>query len=87
MELSDYKTTECPRRRPKRVGRGGGSGHGKTSGRGTKGLGSRTGPGPGTWYEGGQMPLFRRLPKRGFSRRRFQIKEARSAARERAKAQ
>lgn len=52
---------------PKRVGRGSGSGHGKTSGRGTKGAGSRSGPSLRTGFEGGQMPLIRRIPKRGFT--------------------
>ncbi|MGA2915911.1 MAG: 50S ribosomal protein L15 [Sedimentisphaerales bacterium] len=55
----------------KRVGRGPGSGHGKTCGRGTKGSLSRAGAGGKVGYEGGQMPLFRRLPKRGFSNFRF----------------
>jgi large subunit ribosomal protein L15 len=51
----------------KRVGRGHGSGHGKTSGRGHKGNSSRAGGSMPLFFEGGQMPLFRRLPKRGFS--------------------
>ena len=55
----------------RRVGRGKGSGHGKTCGRGHKGSGSRAGAGTARTYEGGQMPLFRRLPKRGFSNRKF----------------
>lgn len=55
----------------KRVGRGPGSGHGKTCGRGHKGSLSRAGAGGKVGYEGGQMPLFRRLPKRGFSNFRF----------------
>ncbi|MBN2455913.1 MAG: 50S ribosomal protein L15 [Sedimentisphaerales bacterium] len=58
-------------RSPKRIGRGRGSGHGKTCGRGHKGSGSRAGSRSLTLYEGGQMPLFRRLPKRGFSNYRF----------------
>jgi large subunit ribosomal protein L15 len=53
--------------RRKRVGRGPGSGVGKTSGRGQKGQNSRSGGGPAPGFEGGQMPLYRRLPKRGFS--------------------
>jgi large subunit ribosomal protein L15 len=53
-------------KRRKRVGRGPGSGHGKTSTKGTKGQGSRSGGGKGGGFEGGQMPLYRRLPKRGF---------------------
>jgi len=55
----------------KRVGRGSGSGHGKTCGRGHKGQGSRAGARSLTLSEGGQMPLFRRLPKRGFSNYNF----------------
>ena len=58
-------------RRRKRIGRGTGSGHGKTCGRGHKGSGSRAGASSRSLYEGGQMPLFRRLPKRGFSNYRF----------------
>ncbi len=54
-------------KRRKRVGRGRGSGHGKTSGRGHKGWKSRSGSGGRTLNEGGQMPLFRRIPKRGFN--------------------
>lgn len=55
----------------KRIGRGRGSGMGKTSGRGHKGCGSRPGSFTTATYEGGQMPLFRRLPKRGFSNFQF----------------
>ncbi len=55
----------------KRVGRGTGSGRGKTCGRGHKGAGSRAGSTALTVHEGGQMPLFRRLPKRGFSNYQF----------------
>ena len=58
-------------KRRKRIGRGSGSGHGKTSGRGHKGSLSRAGAGGKLGYEGGQMPLFRRLPKRGFSNYQF----------------
>lgn len=55
-------------RRPrKRVGRGNGSGYGKTAGRGQKGAGARSGNKKRTWFEGGQMPLSRRLPKVGFT--------------------
>ncbi len=54
------------RKKPKRVGRGKGSGNGKTSGRGHKGQGARAGGGPRPGFEGGQMPLKRRVPKRGF---------------------
>ncbi len=58
----------------KRVGRGRGTGHGKTSGRGHKGAHSRSGSNRLTLLEGGQMPLFRRLPKRGFSNVQFSAK-------------
>lgn len=57
--------------RRRRVGRGTGSGHGKTCGRGHKGSGSRAGSTSVSLYEGGQMPLFRRLPKRGFNNCKF----------------
>jgi len=56
----------------RRVGRGRGSGHGKTCGRGHKGAHSRAGSSSVCLYEGGQMPLFRRLPKRGFSNYKFE---------------
>lgn len=55
----------------KRLGRGPGSGHGKTSGRGHKGQGQRAGSGRHRLSEGGQMPFFRRIPKRGFSNAQF----------------
>src|SRR6201987_5145640 len=51
----------------KRIGRGPGSGHGKTAARGNKGMGSRSGSSQKRGFEGGQMPLHRRMPKRGFS--------------------
>ncbi len=57
--------------RRRRVGRGTGTGHGKTCGRGHKGGGSRAGSTSISLYEGGQMPLFRRLPKRGFSNKNY----------------
>jgi large subunit ribosomal protein L15 len=57
--------------RRRRVGRGIGSGHGKTCGRGHKGSGSRAGSTSVSLYEGGQMPLFRRIPKRGFNNYKF----------------
>jgi large subunit ribosomal protein L15 len=60
-------------KRRRRVGRGTGSGRGKTSGRGNKGSGSRAGATSFSLYEGGQIPLFRRLPKRGFSNRSFAV--------------
>jgi len=58
----------------RRVGRGSGSGHGKTCGRGHKGAGSRAGSRAVSLFEGGQMPLFRRLPKRGFSNYKFAMR-------------
>ena len=58
-------------KRRRRVGRGTGSGYGKTCGRGHKGGGSRAGSTSVSLYEGGQMPLFRRLPKRGFNNYKF----------------
>lgn len=66
MNLKDVKTGP-PRRKRKRVGRGESSGLGKTSGRGHKGYGARSGNSRRYSYEGGQMPLYRRLPKRGFN--------------------
>jgi len=58
----------------RRVGRGTGTGRGKTCGRGHKGSGSRAGASSTSLYEGGQMPLFRRLPKRGFSNYKFETR-------------
>ncbi|NIA17111.1 MAG: 50S ribosomal protein L15 [Planctomycetes bacterium] len=58
-------------KKSRRVGRGSGSGYGKTCGRGHKGAGSRAGSGGLLGYEGGQMPLFRRIPKQGFSNYNF----------------
>src|SRR5260370_5258274 len=57
---------------PKRKGRGESSGHGKTSGRGTKGSGARVGTYIKRGYEGGQTPIFKRMPKRGFSNENFE---------------
>ena len=62
---------QTPRQQRKRVGRGIGSGHGKTSGRGHKGAGSRSGHKNRVGFEGGQMPLIRRVAKRGFSNKQF----------------
>ena len=67
MKLSELKATPGSRKDRKRIGRGPGSGTGKTSGRGQKGQKSRSGGNPHPWFEGGQMPLYRRLPKRGFT--------------------
>ena len=65
-ELASLKPVPGSTKNRRRVGRGVGSGLGKTSGRGHKGQGSRTGKGQPAYFEGGQMPLQRRLPKRGF---------------------
>lgn len=68
MKLHDLKPTKGSTRKKTRVGRGIASGKGKTAGRGTKGMGARTGGGKGAYFEGGQLPLVRRLPfKRGFT--------------------
>ena len=67
MKLSELRAVPGSRKNRKRIGRGAGSGTGKTSGRGQKGQKSRSGGSPHPWFEGGQMPLYRRLPKRGFS--------------------
>ncbi|EJO5348495.1 50S ribosomal protein L15 [Clostridium botulinum] len=66
MKLHELKAAEGANKAPKRVGRGTGSGLGKTSGRGQDGQNSRSGGGVRPGFEGGQMPLYRRLPKRGF---------------------
>ena len=66
MRLNELKPPEGARKKVKRVGRGVGSGHGKTACRGSKGQNSRAGRGTKAGFEGGQMPLQRRLPKRGF---------------------
>ena len=66
MKLNELKPQDGSGHRRKRVGRGSGSGHGKTSGRGHKGSGARTGRKTHSGFEGGQMPLVRRVPKRGF---------------------
>jgi large subunit ribosomal protein L15 len=68
MKLNELKPSPGAVRPKKRVGRGIGSGHGKTAGRGHKGRRSRSGGNTPPGYEGGQMPLQRRLPKRGFRR-------------------
>lgn len=66
LKLNDLKSPKGAKKSKKMVGRGSGSGHGKTSGRGHKGQLSRTGKGKRPGFEGGQMPLIRRIPKRGF---------------------
>ena len=67
MKLNELSPARGSRKAPRRLGRGVGSGRGKTAGRGTKGYNSRSGGGVRPGYEGGQMPLHRRLPKRGFA--------------------
>ena len=67
MKLHELKPPAGASQRRKRVGRGTGSGHGKTSGRGEKGQKARSGAHIHPWFEGGQLPLHRRVPKRGFT--------------------
>ncbi len=67
MKLHEYKSAEGSRTRRKRLGRGMASGFGKTSGKGHKGQNARSGGGTRLGFEGGQTPLFQRLPKRGFT--------------------
>ena len=74
MNLSDLKPAPGSRHKRKRVGRGPGSGHGKTSSRGHKGDGSRSGFKRREGFEGGQTPLFMRVAKRGFSNKVFSPK-------------
>ncbi len=67
MNLHELQYTEGARRNRKRIGRGHGSGNGKTAGKGHKGQNARSGGGVAIGFEGGQTPLYRRLPKRGFT--------------------
>ena len=67
MRIHDLRPAEGSRKKKKRIGRGPGSGHGKTACRGHKGQNARSGGGVSPGFEGGQMPLQRRLPKRGFT--------------------
>ncbi len=71
MKLNDMKANPGASSKPYRKGRGPGSGNGKTAGRGHKGQNARSGGGVRWGFEGGQTPLFRRLPKRGFNNSRF----------------
>ena len=71
MNLNELRPAPGSTKKRKRVGRGTGSGHGKTSTRGSKGQNSRSGGGVRLGFEGGQLPIQRRLPKRGFSNARF----------------
>lgn len=75
MKIQDIKPAAGSKKKSKRVGRGIGSGHGKTSCKGHKGQKARSGGTKGPGFEGGQMPLQRRLPKRGF-KNRFKIEYA-----------
>ena len=71
MKLNELKYNEGHKKAIKRLGRGASSGTGKTSGKGQKGQNARSGGGVRPGFEGGQLPLFRRLPKRGFSNAMF----------------
>ena len=76
MKLNDLRPENGSVKSKKRIGRGHGSGLGKTSGRGHKGAGQRSGNKKRPWFEGGQMPLARRVPRRGFTnifKEKFQI--------------
>ena len=76
MKLNNLYPNEGATKTRKRVGRGVGSGTGKTSGKGEKGQNARSGGGVRPGFEGGQLPLFRRLPKRGFSNAKFKTRYA-----------
>jgi len=71
MQLQDVKPRPGAKKRRKRIGCGESSGHGKTSGKGHKGQMARAGRGIRPGFEGGQMPLHRRLPKKGFNNKQF----------------
>ena len=76
MRLGGIKCPKGSRRASKRLGQGPGSGTGKTSGKCQKGQKCRSGGSPHPWFEGGQMPIYRRLPKRGFTnifKKQFEI--------------
>lgn len=74
MNLNDVKQVPISRKKAKRLGRGIGSGQGKTAGKGHKGQNARSGSSRPRAFEGGTMPLYRRLPKRGFNNDRFSDK-------------
>jgi large subunit ribosomal protein L15 len=82
LKLHELPGDPGKKQKTKRLGRGEGSGQGKTSGKGHKGKQARSGSGKGAYFEGGQMPLIRRLPKFGFSRDRFAIKKGEVSLRE-----
>lgn len=71
MRLDELRSAPGTKTLPKRKGRGHATGNGKTAGRGHKGQNSRAGGGVRLGFEGGQMPLYRRIPKRGFNNKRF----------------
>ena len=73
MKLNELKPAEGSRHKKKRIGRGQGSGYGGTATKGHKGQRARSGGGVRPGFEGGQMPLQRRLPKRGFNNKRFAV--------------
>jgi len=84
MKLGDLKPAAGSTKRRKRIGRGNASGWGRNAGRGEKGYGSRSGSKSAGLFEGGQMPLHRRLPKRGFTnhfRKEYEILNLRDLAR------
>lgn len=84
MKLNELSPADGSKKSRQRVGRGVGSGWGKTAGRGSKGQGARSGGGVRPGYEGGQMPIHRRLPKRGFTnifKKNFAIINIRDLAR------
>lgn len=76
MKLHELQVNQGAKQTKKRVGRGPGSGLGKTSGKGHKGQNARSGGGVRPVFEGGQLPLYRRLPKRGFSNAMFKTRYA-----------
>ena len=76
MKLHELKYNDGAVKNANRVGRGTSSGNGKTSGRGQKGQNSRSGGGVRLGFEGGQNPLFRKVPKRGFNNYNFEVKYA-----------
>ena len=75
MRLNELRPAKGARRKAKRVGRGAGTGFGKTAGRGQKGQHSRSGGGVRPGFEGGQMPIHRRLPKFGFASRKARFRD------------
>ena len=76
MKLYNLHANEGATHATRRLGRGTSSGHGKTSGKGHKGQNARSGGGVRAVFEGGQLPLYRRLPKRGFTNARFKVEYA-----------